>query len=234
MKKLENLEAENKKLKAKEKKGKTYSSSSEDGDSSFEEEVSKKGRKERNKHDKSSYKSMPFSYNNMHISTSYTSVPIGKAPHFDGSNYNQWKHCMKNYLYSIHPEVWQVVCDDVDFLYEDEQPISNQLQKIYHNAQAISILSSLVNKEEFNHVDGLDEAKEVWTTLQIAREGSKPVRMAKIKMVEGQLNRFIMFDDETPQNMFNRLNKMVNKVNALGSKKWTDRMLTERLIRAYT
>jgi hypothetical protein len=91
-----------------------------------------------------------------------------------------------------------------------------------------------VDKEEFNHVDGLDEAKEVWTTLQIAREGSKPVRMAKIKMVEGQLNRFIMFDDETPQDMFNRLNKMVNKVNALGSKKWTDRMLTERLIRAYT
>jgi hypothetical protein len=91
-----------------------------------------------------------------------------------------------------------------------------------------------VDKEEFNHVDGLDEAKEVWTTLQIACEGSKPVRMAKIKMVEGQLNRFIMFDDETPQNMFNRLNKMVNKVNALGSKKWTDRMLTERLIRAYT
>jgi hypothetical protein len=40
MKKLEKLKAENKKLKAKGKKDKTYSSSSEDGDSSFEEEVS--------------------------------------------------------------------------------------------------------------------------------------------------------------------------------------------------
>jgi hypothetical protein len=27
---------------------------------------------------------------------------------------------------------------------------------------------------------------------------------------------------------------MVNKAKALGSKKWTDRMLTERLMRAYT
>jgi hypothetical protein len=34
--------------------------------------------------------------------------------------------------------------------------------------------------------------------------------------------------------MFNRLKKMVNKAKALGSKKWTDHMLTEHLMRAYT
>jgi hypothetical protein len=38
-------------------------------------------------------------------------------------------------------------------------------------------------------------------------------------MFEGQLNKFIMFDDEIPQNMFNQLKKMVNKAKALGSKK---------------
>jgi hypothetical protein len=32
----------------------------------------------------------------------------------------------------------------------------------------------------------------------------------------------------------NHLKKMVSKANALGSKKWTDRMLIERLMRAYT
>jgi hypothetical protein len=91
-----------------------------------------------------------------------------------------------------------------------------------------------VDKEEFNRVDDLDEAKEVWTTLWMAHEGLKPVRMAKIEMLEGQLNRSIMLDDKTPQDMFNRLKKMVNKVKALGSKKWTDRLLTEWLMRAYT
>jgi hypothetical protein len=96
----------------------------------------------------------------------------------------------------------------------------------------ISILTSSVDKEKFNRVDGLDETKDVWTTLQMAHEGSKPARMAKIEMLEGQLNRFIMLDDETPQYMFNRLKKMVNKVKALGSKRWTDRMLIKRLMRA--
>jgi hypothetical protein len=127
MKKLEKLKAENKKLMEKEKKGKTHSSSSEEGDSSSEEEVSKKSTKGRNKHDKPSYNSMSFNYNNMHISTSYTSVLIGKTPYFDGSNYNQWKHFMKKYLYSIHPNIWQVVCGGVNFLDEDEQPTSDQL-----------------------------------------------------------------------------------------------------------
>jgi hypothetical protein len=68
----------------------------------------------------------------------------------------------------------------------------------------------------------------------MAHEGSKPVRMAKIEMLEGQLNKFVMFDDETPQDMFNRLKKIVNKAKTLGSKKWTDRMLTKCLMRDYT
>jgi hypothetical protein len=141
---------------------------------------------------------------------------------------------MKNYLYSISPEVWQVVYDGVDFLDDDEQPTSDQLQKIYRNDQAISILTSSIDKEEFNRVDGLDVAKEVWMTLRMAHEGSKPVRKAKVEMLEGQLNWFIMYDDETPHEMFNRLKKLVNMERALRSKKWTDRMLMERLMMAYT
>jgi hypothetical protein len=83
----------------------------------------------------------------MPSSTAYTSIPIGKAPNFDGTSYNQWKHCMKKYLYSISSKVWQVVCDGVEFSDEDEQPTSDELQKIHHNAQAISILTSSIDKE---------------------------------------------------------------------------------------
>jgi hypothetical protein len=71
------------------------------------------------------------------------------------------------------------------------------------NTQVISIVTSSVEKEEFNRVDGLDGAKDVWNTLLMAHEGSKPVRKAKIEMLEGQLNWFNMFDDETPHDMFN-------------------------------
>jgi hypothetical protein len=68
----------------------------------------------------------------------------------------------------------------------------------------------------------------------MAHEGSNPMRNAKVEMLEGQLNRFTMYDDETPHEMFNQLKKLVNKARALGSKKWTDHMLMERLMMAYT
>jgi hypothetical protein len=162
MKRLEKLTAEKNKLgrKVKAKRTKEGSSSSEE-DSSYEEKDSKKGKKGRNNRDKPSYNSMSFNYDNMPSTTAYTSIPVGKTPYFDGTCYNQWKHYMKNYLYSISSEVWQVICDDVDFLDDDEQPTSDQLQTIHRNAQAISILTSSIDKEEFNCVDGLDVAKDI-------------------------------------------------------------------------
>jgi hypothetical protein len=60
------------------------------------------------------------------------------------------------------------------------------------------------------------------------------MRKAKVEMFEGQLNHFIMYDDEMPHEMFNQLKKLVNKARALGSNKWTVRMLIERLMIAYT
>jgi hypothetical protein len=104
MRRLEKVTSKNKKLRAKAKckKTKGISSSSEEEDS-FEEEVSKKGKKGRRNHDKPSYNSISFNYNNMSNSTTYTSMPIGKTPYFIGTSYNQWKHCIKNTYILSHP-----------------------------------------------------------------------------------------------------------------------------------
>jgi hypothetical protein len=76
--------------------------------------------------------------------------------------------------------------------------------------------------------------KDIWTPLQMTHEESKPVRKANVEILEGQLNHFIMYDDEMPHEIFNQLKKLVNKVRTLGSKKWNDPILTERLMMAYT
>jgi hypothetical protein len=107
MKRLEKLTVKNNKLrrKVKAKRTKGGSSSSEEEDSSYEEKDSKKGKKGRNNRDKSFYNSMSFNYDNMPSTTTYTSILVGKALYFDGICYNQWKNCIKNYLYSILSEV---------------------------------------------------------------------------------------------------------------------------------
>jgi phage-related minor tail protein len=91
MKRLEKLTTENNKLrrKVKAKRTKGRYSSSEEEDSSYEEEDSKKGKKGRNNRDKPSYNSMSFNYDNMPSTTAYISIPVGKAPYFDVTYYNQ-------------------------------------------------------------------------------------------------------------------------------------------------
>jgi hypothetical protein len=68
----------------------------------------------------------------------------------------------------------------------------------------------------------------------VFHEGSRPVRKAKIEMLEGQLDRFVMLDDNTPQVMYNCMKLMVYKVRAYGSKEWTNKFMVQRLLRAYT
>jgi septal ring factor EnvC (AmiA/AmiB activator) len=93
MKRLEKLTFKNNKLrrKVKAKRIKEDSYSSEE-DSSYEEEDSKKGKKGRNNRNKPSYNSISFNYDNMHSTTAYTSIPVGKALYFDITCYNQWKY----------------------------------------------------------------------------------------------------------------------------------------------
>jgi hypothetical protein len=96
MKKIEKLNSELSELKAKDKKGKKNTSTSDDDNSSYEEEASNKAERDKKKHDKYSYNAMSFNYNHMPSSIAYTSMPVSKAPYFDGTNYNQWKHFMKS------------------------------------------------------------------------------------------------------------------------------------------
>jgi hypothetical protein len=73
------------------------------------------------------------------------------------------------------------------------------------------VLLSSLEKDEYDRVDGLKKASELWETLQMFHGGSTPVRKAKVEMIEGKLDQFVMLDDETPQEMYNGMKLMVNK-----------------------
>jgi hypothetical protein len=134
----------------------------------------------------------------------------------------------------LNPSFWKVVCTCVDFSGEGETPDYNQLQQIHYNAQASNVLLSSLEKDEYDRVDGLEKASEIWETLRVFHEGSRPIHKTKIEMLEGQLDQFVMLDDETAQEMYNHKKLMVNKVRAYGSKKWTNKLMVQRLLRAYT
>jgi hypothetical protein len=128
---------------------------------------------------------------------------------------------MKMHLISLNRSVWTVVCTRVDFSEEDEELGYEQLRQTHRNAQATSVLLSSLEKDELGRLNGLEKAKEIWDTLQRDHEGTKPMKKAKIQLVEEQLDRFVMLDDEFPQKMFNQLKKLVNKIRSYESRRWS-------------
>jgi hypothetical protein len=61
----------------------------------------------------------------------------------------------------------------------------------------------------------------------------EPMKKDKRQLIEGKLDRFIMLDDEDPQEMYNWLKRLINKVRACGSRRWGDRRVIDRMLRAY-
>jgi hypothetical protein len=95
------------------------------------------------------------------------------------------------------------------------------------------VLLSSLEKDEFDRVDDHENTKDIWDTLQRAHEGTKSVRKAKRQLIEGKLDRFVMIHGEDPQEMFNWLRKLVNKVRAYGSRRWGNRKVIDRMLRDY-
>jgi hypothetical protein len=80
---------------------------------------------------------------------------------------------MKMHLILLNLSIWTIVRTGIDFSEEDEEPGFEQLQQIHHNAQATSVFLSSLEKDEFDRVNGLEKAKDIWDILQRAHEESQ-------------------------------------------------------------
>jgi hypothetical protein len=87
-------------------------------------------------------------------------------------------------------------------------------------------------REEYNKVQGLKSAKEIWDVLKTAHEGDEVIKITKRETIEGELGRFVLNKGEEPQEIYNRLKTIVNQVHNLGSTKWDDHEMVKVIIRS--
>jgi hypothetical protein len=115
----------------------------------------------------------------------------------------------------------------------DEGYDSDEVTQIRHfNSQATTILLASLCREEYNKVQGLKSAKEIWDALKTAHEGDKVTKITKRETIEGELGRFILNKGEEPQAMYNWLKTLVNQVRNLGSTKWDDHEMVKVILRS--
>jgi hypothetical protein len=133
----------------------------------------------------------------------------------------------------VNPALWTIVNRGITFPSGDATPTQDQVNEIQRNCQAIRIIKSSLTSEEYDKADGLKSAKEVWDTLLVNHEGTKQVREGRIHALESELNRFVVKEDESPQDMYNRLNKIINKIKSLGSTRWERREVVDKILSTY-
>jgi hypothetical protein len=81
-------------------------------------------------------------------------------------------------------------------------------------------------------VQGLKSAKEIWDVLKTAHEGDEVTKITKRETIEGELGRFMLYQGEEPQAMYNRVKTLVNQVCNLGSTKWDDHEMVKVILRS--
>jgi hypothetical protein len=110
----------------------------------------------------------------------------GKPPSFDGTDYAAWKHKMKIYLTAIHPSVWWIV--ETGYAVKGAgSRTTKEEQNEHKNALAASAILSALSPNERDKVYGLESAKEIWDTLQLAHQGTPCVRKLQIELLMGKL-----------------------------------------------
>jgi hypothetical protein len=150
------------------------------------------------------------------------SIPLGKPPHFDGEDYRFWSHKMRSHLFSLHPSIWEIVENGMQFDSSDNSMFIND--QIHKNAQATTVLLASLCREEYNKVSGLDNTKQIWDTLKISHEGNDTTMLTKMEMIRG----------EEPTQMYNRLKTLVNKIRSYGSTRWMDHDVVRLMLRSFT
>jgi hypothetical protein len=171
------------KKKKKMKKVVYYNTDSSSPSTSSAESTSSK-RQERKKYNK-----MHLGYPRIPKRVPLLSVPLGKPPYFDGEDYCMWSDRMRHHLTSLHESIWDIV----EFGAQapqvgDEDYDTDEAAQIRHfNSQATSILLASLCREEYNKVQGLKRAKEIWDILKMVHEGDEVTKITKCKTIEGEL-----------------------------------------------
>jgi hypothetical protein len=180
------------------------------------------------------YSKIPLRYPRIPRHTPLLSVPLGKLPTFDGEDYARWSDLMKYHLTSLHKSIWDVVEFGVQVpSVGDKDYDSDEVAQIHHfNSQATTILLASLSREEYNKVQGLKSAKEIWDVLKTAHEGDEVTKITKRETIEGELGRFMLHQGEDPQAMYNRLKTLVNQVRNLRSTKWDDHEMVKVILRS--
>ena len=124
---------------------------------------------------------------------------------------------MKAFLKSIDERVWLSVENDW------ERPTTTigewttaQKEAASFNSKAMNVIFNAVSIEEFKRISNVEIAHTAWNILQTMHEGTKAVKINKLQQLTSRFESIRMYDDESFDEFYAKLNDIVNFAFNLG------------------
>ena len=132
-------------------------------------------------------------------------------PHFDENNYAYWKVRIKAFLKSIDERVQ----NSVEYGWEKPTtPVSewqtSQKEAAAFNSKAMNAIFNAVSMDEIKRIFNVEVAHTTWNILQTVHEGTKAVKINKLQQLTSKFESIRMFDDESFDEFYTKLNDIVN------------------------
>ncbi|XP_066322131.1 uncharacterized protein [Miscanthus floridulus] len=140
----------------------------------------------------------------------------GLHPFFEGDEFPYWKIRMETYLEALDVRVLRAAAQGFPKPKDPTNPIGDEIHYEKWNAKARNILFRGLCKDVFNHVQNHKDSRALWSDICVLHEGTKSEHEERYHLVKRKLNSFEMLPNESGNEMYSRLNVIVEEVNGLG------------------
>jgi len=135
---------------------------------------------------------------------------------FDGDDFPYWKIWMESYLEACDTKGLKAATEGFTTLAKDTALTPQEQENEKWNAKAKNHIFRGLCKEVFNHVRNHKTTHDLCKELCALHEGSKSEREECFHLVMNKLNTFEMLPKESANEMYSRLNVIVEELNGLG------------------
>jgi hypothetical protein len=140
----------------------------------------------------------------------------GPPPIFEEDDFPYWKIHMEAYLEAIDVGCLRAATEGLSEVKDPANPVGDEEKYDRWNAKARNALYQGLGKDIFNRVHNAKNAHELWENLCALLEGTKSEHEERYHIALKKINSFEMLPKESANDMYTRLNVLVEDLNALG------------------
>ncbi|WVZ80284.1 LOW QUALITY PROTEIN: hypothetical protein U9M48_027775 [Paspalum notatum var. saurae] len=137
-------------------------------------------------------------------------------PVFNGDDFPYWKVHMESYMEAINTLLYTAAITGFPAVVNKDKPTTSEQNYEKWNVKARNVLFRGLCKEVFNRVRTIKDAHKLWEEICALHEGTLSEREQRHSTLSKKLSDFRMFSHENANQMYSRLNVLIEEINGLG------------------